>query len=112
MALNLNLISAINSESPKTYERHITCPKGNLETELCFQVSLVIWRSLGGSKLKSDKRNLLSPQTYKKIYYMPKGDLVKVINLGHYKSLEVVFRSFGGYKLKSDSAINSASPNT
>ena len=52
---------------PKTYEKTYYM---DLVTELCFQVTWcrfdVIWRSFGGSKLKSD-----STTDYKKTYNIP-----------------------------------------
>ena len=47
MAPNSNLISAIDSASKKTLKTLPTYPKGDLVTELCFQVTLGHLRSFG-----------------------------------------------------------------
>ena len=76
-----------------------------------FQVIIghleVIWRSFGGSKLNSDKRNRLTipKNLWKDILHAPKWELVKElcfqVIIGHLGHLEVIWRSFGGSKLNS-----------
>ena len=49
VAPNLNLTSTIESVSQKKLlKRHITCPKGDLVKELCFQVTKGHLRSFQG----------------------------------------------------------------
>ena len=98
MAPNLNLISAIDSASKLTYKKLITCPKGDLVKELCFQVTVGHLRSFRG-QLVAPKLNPISAihsisqkkKTLKRLTTCPKVDLVN-LNTPNSNLIDSAFR--------------------